>query len=93
MQQSQFLHNSKNVHMRTRYSERMLELSEKSVYGYRPLEEFASSRGVSDVKDEEERLVDPLASVIIATTSLIVGLLAGELLVQNSAIFRTSDIS
>lgn len=57
------------------------------------LEEFASSRGVSDVMDEEERLLDPRASVIIATTSLIVGLLAGELLVQNSAIFRTRDIS
>lgn len=60
---------------------------------YIPLEEFASSRGVSDVMDEEERLLDPRASVIIATTSLIVGLLAGELLVQNSAIFRTRDIS
>ena len=61
---------------------------------YLPLEEFSSSRGVSDVMEEEERLVDDaLASKIIATTSLMVGLLAGELLVQNSAIFSTRDIS
>lgn len=64
------------------------------VWIYRPLQDFSSSRGVSDVMEEEERLVDDaLASKIIATTSLIVGLLAGELLVQNSAIFRTRDIS
>lgn len=61
---------------------------------YLPLEEFSSSRGVSEVMEEEERLVDDaLASKIIATTSLMVGLLAGELLVQNSAIFSTRDIS
>lgn len=69
-------------------------ISEECVYGYKPLLDFSSSRGVSEVMEEEERLVDDaLASKIIATTSLMVGLLAGELLVQNSAIFSTRDIS
>ena len=60
---------------------------------FRPLQELASSKGVSDDGDVGEMSVTVLASIIIATTSLIVGLFSGDGLVQNNAILKKRDIS